>query len=155
MRNHLSADQFSALTIRAATDNEWRHVGDCAECAAKLDRMKDAFSFFRDSVQQWAQANGASFVPNSATVPNRSSSFKLLRLRWAVLTVALILLIGLPIYKRANDHRKAEAPLASAVDDAMLLEQVNEQLLRRVPEPMEPWMQLLSNVSVQEVGDHQ
>jgi hypothetical protein len=150
MRNHLSSDQFSALTVRAATEDEWRHIDACAECAAKLDRMKDAFSFFRDSVQQWAKANEASVVPNSATVPSRSSSVKFLQLRWAVLTAALILLIALPIYKRANDHRKAEA-----LEDAMLLEQVNEQLLRRVPEPMEPWMRLLSNVSVQELGDHQ
>src|SRR5262245_59702511 len=153
MRNHLSSNQFSALTIRAATEDEWRHIDACTECAAKLDRMKDAFSFFRDSVQQWAKANGASVVPNSATLPRESSGVKFLRLRWAVLTAAVILLIALPIYKRANDHRRAEAPLASVLDDAMLLEQVNEQLLRRVPEPMEPWMRLLSNVSVQEVGD--
>lgn len=150
MMNHLSSDQISSLTIGAATEDERRHIDACVECAAKMHQLKDALSVFRSSVERWAGANETLAIPNSAPYQIRISSSRFRPLHWAVATVALILLILLPVYKRTSQHSQPQE-----LEDSLLLEQVNQHLLRTVPEPMEPMMQLISNVSAHEVGGHQ
>jgi len=73
------------------------------------------------------------------------------RLRWAIAGVVLIILLVIPVYKNAREQKRAR----EAMEDALLLEQVNASLSREVPAPMEPLMKFVSDSSVEGVGNHQ
>jgi len=62
-------------------------------------------------------------------------------LRWALVAAALLLLSAIPIYRNVQD-RQRQAERARA--DALLLEQVDAEVSRAVPRPMEPLAKLVS-----------
>src|SRR5262245_48421638 len=108
MTNHLSPDEISSLMIRAANDDERRHIDACAECAARLDQFKDALSVFRNSMQRWAGENEALVFSDNAPVRGQASRTRFHPLRWALATAALILLIAIPAHKRTMDYRQLQ-----------------------------------------------
>ena len=61
-------------------------------------------------------------------------------MRW-VLVAAALLVLAVPIYRNAQD-RQRQAEIARA--DALLLEQVDAEVSRAVPRPMEPLVKLVS-----------
>jgi hypothetical protein len=52
----------------------------------------------------------------------------------------LIILLVIPVYKNKREEKRAR----QAMEDALLLEQVNASLSRDVPASMEPLMNLVS-----------
>jgi hypothetical protein len=62
-------------------------------------------------------------------------------MRWALVAAALLVLAAVPIYRNAQD-RQRQAEIARA--DALLLEQVDAEVSRAVPRPMEPLVKLVS-----------
>ena len=61
-------------------------------------------------------------------------------MRWALVAAALLVLAAIPIYRNAQD-RQRQAEIARA--DALLLEQVDAEVSRAVPRPMEPLVKLV------------
>ena len=62
-------------------------------------------------------------------------------MRWALAAAALLVLAVVPIYRNAQD-RQRQAEIARA--DTLLLEQVDAEVSRAVPRPMEPLVKLVS-----------
>ena len=139
MVRHLTADEISNVLIGDATPEQQQHVGKCTECAASLEHLKETFSVFRESVHQWSwKSEGA--IPQSIDFHQNPAGIGLLRLRWALASVVLIILLVIPVYKNKREEKLAR----QAMEDALLLEQVNTSLSRDVPAPMEPLMNLVS-----------
>ena len=150
MISHLSTEQISKLLIGEGTPEEEKHAGECAECLVELTRLRETLSAFRDSVQDWAGRSGRSVLVRSFP-RSESTGFGMHRFRWALAAAALIVLVAIPLYRNLmNRHLEKQA-----VEDMLLLEQVNAHLSRAVPAPMEPLMEMLSDTSVDKVGGRQ
>ena len=147
---HLSSEQISRLIAGAATPQEQQHAGECVQCRAELAQARKTFSDFRDSVREWSERNRRSAIPYGAfqdtTFPTQSHL-----LRWVVFAAALVLLMAIPFYNNAVRHERE----AEALEDTLLLEQVNMHLSRSVAAPMEPFMEILSGDSAAQTGGRQ
>ena len=151
MISHLSSEQISRLLAGDAMPEEEQHAGNCAECERELSRVRETLAVFRHSVQQWADENGATRVPDGEFLRHESFGWRKGPVRWAFAAAAVIILIVVPLYENVRDrHREADTS-----EDAVLLEQVNAHLSRTVASPIEPFMQLLSDTSADKLGGRQ
>jgi len=142
MNQHLSREQISRWMIGEATALERDHVCGCPDCAATVARMEGAVALFRDAVEECgARYAGSPQVPLSAGVRRARRTFAARPSRWAPAAAVLLLLAALPIYTNSRERRR-EAERARA--DAALLEQVDAEISRAVPGPMEPLVKLVS-----------
>jgi hypothetical protein len=139
MIRHLTSDEISNVLIGDATPEQHQHATECTACAASLEHLKDTFSVFRASVREWSGKNEAS-VPQPIDFSATAASINLHRLRWAFASLVLIILLVIPVYKNKREEKRAR----QAMEDALLLEQVNASLSRNVPASMEPLMNLVS-----------
>jgi hypothetical protein len=141
MSQHLSSQEVSQWIVGERTPQQEQHVGQCSECGAELARMEAALAMFRGSVRHWSE--GQVRVPRSLAPTRGSRGYpaRPLPLRWALVAAALLVLAAVPIYRNAQD-RQRQADLARA--DALLLEQVDAEVSRAVPRPMEPLVKLVS-----------
>jgi hypothetical protein len=162
MISHLTSEEISKALIGDVTREQQQHVRECSECGASLERVKETFLVFRESVHMWAGTNDNA-APKVIDLHETAARFGMPRLRWAVAGVVLIVLLVVPFYKNNRDEKRARQAgeaqarqrAASRIEDALLLEQVNASLSRNVPAPMEPLLKLVSDSSVEGVGNRQ
>jgi len=141
MSRHLSSPEVSQWMIGERTPQQEQHVRQCPECAAELARMEAALALFRGSVRDWSDGQVRVPRPLAPTRGSRGYPARLLPLRWALLAATLLVLAAVPVYRNVQDRqRQAEAARA----DALLLEQVDAEVSRAVPRPMEPLVKLVS-----------
>ena len=99
----------------------------------ELGDLEGTLAQFRDLVRQSA-------VPPA---PQMRASVTVRRpLRWAAAVAAAALVVAVPVYR---EHVRGEARVAAAAADAadaLLLKQVDTEISRAVPEPMEPLVKL-------------
>ena len=141
MNGHLSSEQVSRWMTGERTDREEEHVRLCPECAAQLAGLESAIALFRDSVRDCGEMYDR---------PTFARGFGARRFRWASIAAALLLLAAIPFYTNSRDRRR-EAETARA--DTVLLEQVDTEISRAVPAPMEPLVKLVSWNSSSETGE--
>ena len=134
MSQHLSSGEISQWMIGERTPQQEHHVRQCSECGAEVARMEAALGLFRDSVRHWS--DGQVRVPRPLTPEPRPQP-----IRWVLVAAALLVLAAVPIYRNAQD-RQRQAEIARA--DALLLEQVDAEVSRAIPRPMEPLVKLVS-----------
>ena len=140
MSQHLSSQEISQWMIGERTPQQEQHVRQCSQCGAELDRLEAALALFRGSVRHWSGRQGRAEPPAIASMsPARGSRIQ--PMRWALVAAALLVLAAVPIYRNAQD-RQRQAEIARA--DALLLEQVDAEVSRAVPRPMEPLAKLVS-----------
>ena len=150
MINHLSSQQISSLMIGQAKPDEAQHAAECSECAAEVLSLRETLAVFGDSVQHWTDCCGGSEAPSLTFQRTDSSVLHGHPFRWPLAAVALILLVLIPVYKNTSEHG-----LEAQAEDTLLLDQVNAQLSRTVPEALEPLMTLLSDAAPDEIGGRQ
>jgi hypothetical protein len=141
MSQHLSARQISLWMVGERTPQQEQHVRECPECGAELARLEASLALFRGSVRHWSDRQVR--VPGHLAPTRRSRGYpaRPRPLRWALVAAALLLLAAIPIYRNVQD-RQRQAEMARA--DALLLEQVDAEVSRAVPRPMEPLAKLVS-----------
>jgi hypothetical protein len=127
--------------IGERTSRQEQHVRECPECGAELARMEAALALFRGSVRHWSDGHSRAVPPAIGSIlPARRGSWAQ-PLRWALVAAMLLVLAAVPVYRNVQDRqRQAEAAMA----DALLLEQVDAEVSRAVPRPMEPLVKLVS-----------
>lgn len=130
MIEHLSGEEISQWMIGDRSPQIERHVAECGECRAQLEQLETTLSQFRGAMRSvsapapvWEQPRGSSWL----SWP-----------RLALAAAMLFLLISAPVFWNMRARQRAEAARA----DAQLLEQVNFEISRAVPEPMEPLVNL-------------
>ena len=110
----------------------------------KEERLQEALRQFGSAVREWGSGEHA--LSQTRTVTDRRSR---LRTFWALAAAAMILAgaVTAPVYER---HRALEA----ARRDAQLMEQIDVDLARQEPAPLEPLTRLVAlgdaNVSAKE-----
>ncbi len=103
--------------------------------------MEAALELFRGSVRHWSGRQRRAEPPAIGSIsPGRWGS-SIQPMRWALAAAALLVLAAVPVYRSVQD-RQRQAEIARA--DALLLEQVDAEVSRAVPRPMEPLAKLVS-----------
>ena len=141
MSQHLSSPEVSQWMIGERTPQQEQHVRQCPECGAELARMEAALGLFRGSVRHWSDRQVRVPRPLTPTRGSRGYPARPLPVRWALAAATLLLLAAVPIYRNVQ-VRQRQAEIARA--DALLLEQVDAEVSRAVPRPMEPLAKLVS-----------
>ena len=141
MNQHLSSREISQWMIGERTPQREQHVRECSECGAELARMESALGLFRGSVRHWSSGQSRAEPPAIGSIlPARRGPWAQ-PMRWGLAAAALLVLAAVPIYRNAQD-RQRQAEIARA--DALLLEQVDAEVSRAIPRPMEPLVKLVS-----------
>ncbi|HLY20533.1 MAG TPA: hypothetical protein VKR61_25070 [Bryobacteraceae bacterium] len=132
MNRHLSSEELCAWLAGSHTLESEQHVLSCSACHAEMARMGQALTQFRGAVRGWSEEQYTREVRLTPV-----NAFKHFRWAWAVM--AACLMISLSVLWRGNQPAATGAPVA----DAALLAQVDRQVSRAVPSPMEPLMNLV------------
>jgi len=136
MNGHLSPVEISEWLAGIRADGAERHVAECADCAAELERASAPLAQFGVAMRAW----GAAETPALRAEPLWSAARR--RRRFTALRVALAaaaaLLVAAPVYRQ---HQRA-LEVARQQDEA-LLEQVQAEVSRSAPEPMQPLEKLV------------
>jgi hypothetical protein len=141
MSQHLSSERISMWMIGERTPEEEQHIRECPDCAAELARLETALALFRGSLRQWSERQGGFEAGRAFTVRPAWDGFRSWPTRLAVAAALLLLVVTVPIYRNAR-HPQPSGKIAQA--DALLLEQVDAEVSRAVPRPMEPLLELVS-----------
>ena len=129
MNRHLTATEISAWLAGERTPEHEQHVAECRECTAAVDRMDRTLARFGGALRDWGAREFETVRPVAAPSPKTLGNATLW-LRVATVTAALSLAAGVPLWRQ---HRAAEI----AQQDEALLQQVQSDISRSVPLPME------------------
>ena len=141
MSQHLSSQEISQWMIGERTPQQEQHVRQCPECGAEVARMEAALALFRGSVRHWSDGQSRAEPPAVESILPTRRGPRIQPMRWALVAAALLVLAAVPIYRNAQE-RQRQAEIARA--DTLLLEQVDAEVSRAVPRPMEPLAKLVS-----------
>jgi hypothetical protein len=115
-------------------------VTGCDECGAKTTRLQSALTGFRESALAWAASQQPAIVPAAAP------RWWQLRPQWLLVAATLVLMTAVPAYRTYSAHLNAarEQALLDVAEDSALLRQVDTEISRAVPQPMEPLVTLVA-----------
>ena len=139
MKLHLSQEQFARCFLGTAASEERRHLLDCGECRQELESFAASVASLRSVIRERV---GAHDGVHEATPPVLSPGFdRTPQVRWALASVAILLIGMLPLLTTLPARDVHPAPVATSPED--LMNAINVHLSRTVPSPMEPMMPLL------------
>ncbi len=133
MTKHLSARQIDEWIAGERPTESAEHLQACKACAAEVDRAVAPFVLLGGAVRAWAQEQTSPVRPRAYV--RRQSAGAAWRLAFAL--AALLVFVAVPFYRHEQSSRRADAG-AVAVTDEALLRQVESEVARSVPAPMEP-----------------
>ena len=140
MNGHLSEDQISKLLSGQATAEECGHSQVCDRCRQQVTQLAETLSILGESVRHWAsESKGAAVPADFLRSRPGAPRFRYFRRIAAVAVLAIIVLIPLYWNVPVSPRKTSDA------EDAILLEQINAQLSRDVPAPMESFMNMVVN----------
>lgn len=140
MSGHLSEDQISKLLSGQATAEECGHSQVCDRCRQQVTQLAETLSILRESVRHWASESKGAVVPVDFLRSRPGApTFRQFRRIAAAAVLAIIVLIPLYWNVPVSPRKTSDA------EDAILLEQINAQLSRDVPAPMESFMNMVVN----------
>src|SRR5208283_5891399 len=93
------------------------------------------------SVRHWSGRQSRSEPTDISNILSARRGPRIQPMRWALVAAALLVLAAVPVHRNAQE-RQRQAEIARA--DALLLEQVDAEVSRAVPRPMEPLVKLVS-----------
>ena len=138
MTRHLSSEQISRWMMEEHTAQDEEHLRDCWTCSAEVTRMEAALSLFGRSAKDSSKRHSPAF--RNVWSAERAR-LRMRGLRWALAALTLLLLAGIPI-QTIRENRQREARAAQV--DTALIEQVDAEVSRAVPAPMEPLARLVA-----------
>ena len=141
MMAHLSSEQFSRWIAGDRNPDAEQHLQECAQCAAEIVRMQTLLEEFRFSVIAWSELQKDAEASERWTPPQyRKSKSSVLIWKFAAATLVIALAVVL-IFKNYNDRRRE---IEAFQADVKLWEEVNTQVSRPIPAPLEPLMNLIA-----------
>ena len=135
MSGHLSSVEISEWLAGIRAGGAERHLAECAVCAAELERASEPLARFGAATRAWCAAETP--VPRLGSIEiavRRRRRFAGVRV---ALAAAAALMMAAPVYFR---HQRA---IETARQDEALLEQVQTEVARSAPEPMQPLEKLV------------
>jgi hypothetical protein len=135
MSGHLSSVEISEWLAGNRASGVERHLAECAGCAAELERASEPLARFGSAMRAWCAAETP--VPRLGSIEfavRRRRRFTGVRV---ALAAAAVLMVAAPVYLH---HQRA---IETARQDEALLEQVQTEVARSAPEPMQPLEKLV------------
>ena len=126
---HLSAEQIAQWVAGERTAGADSHLSACTVCRAQVAEFEDVLAQFRDSLKS---------VP--AAPPVLKARRMILWPRLVAIGAAASLLLLVPVYR----DRQARQRAALEQQDAQLLQQVDAEISRAVPDAMDPLVKMVS-----------
>jgi hypothetical protein len=137
---HLSSEEICRWMAGEGAAGEEAHVRECSLCGAEVARLKGALERFGGAAREWSAAQPGALSPGAWQADGAAHRWRVRRLRWSLAAATLVVLAVIPAWKSSRDRRIAAA---AAQADAVLMEQVDDQVSRTVPETLEPLMNLV------------
>lgn len=136
MSGHLSSVEISEWLAGIRASGAERHLAECAVCAAELERASEPLARFGAAMRAWcaAETPAPRLETVASTVRRRRRA---VAMRFA-LAAAAALIVAAPVYRH---HQRA---IEMARQDEALLEQVQTEISRSAPEPMQPLEKLVA-----------
>jgi len=126
---HLSEEQIAQWIGGERTAATESHLAACEQCRAAVTGFEDVLAQFRVSAQ-------SAVVPAPSLRAGRSVVWP----RVAAVAAALALFVAVPLYRQRQEREQA----VRAQQDARLLQQVDAEISQKVPDAMDPLMNLVS-----------
>ncbi len=136
MSGHLSSVEISEWLAGIRPSGAERHLAECAVCAAELERAAEPLARFGAATRAWCAAETP--VPRFGSVAAAARRGRRVVTMRVALAVAAALMLAAPVYRQ---HQRA---IEMARQDEALLEQVQTEVARSAPEPMQPLEQLVA-----------
>jgi len=135
--SHLNQEQISAWLAELRTPEQTAHVTQCAACREEIARREDTLALFRGAVHA-----ASDHRPVRAIVWSTPANWHRPMLRWAAGAALALLMLGIPVmyWNKQTQLRDAER----TQQDIALLDSVNRELDRSVPQPLEPLDKLVA-----------
>jgi hypothetical protein len=141
MMAHLSSEQYSRWLAGDRTPDADRHLRECAQCAAEIARLRALLAEFRSSAIARSALQKGAEASRPWTPQEQRRRLAGRMLRWKLAAAVFAIAVLLPICKNSSERRReAEAFRA----DVRLWEEVDAQVSRSVPTPLEPLMKLIA-----------
>lgn len=138
MKSHLTSGQISQWVLGTRSRPVTRHIHSCPICRKEVGRFEEALTQFRTSVREWSDSQFDPRFPMPANLSESKSGIAF-RASWAAVALALCVLVSVAVRRGV---RQGEGRVAGG--DAALLNQVDREVTRTVPGPMEPLVQLVA-----------
>jgi hypothetical protein len=135
MNEHFSPEDISRWFAGERSPELQRHAGECEACSARLDGMESALAEFRGSVHDWGAAQSAA----APRIVWRAPVRHLVR-AWILAAASLLILASGPAWW----HYRQQARAAEMARADALLQQVDAEISRAVPQTMEPLVSLVT-----------
>jgi hypothetical protein len=138
MKSHLTSEQISEWVLGARSRPATRHIHSCAFCRKEVRRMEETLVLFRSSVRNWTecQVDPHFQIQFDRVEPRSGIAF---RATWAVTALVLCVLVSMAVHR---GDRQGEPGVKDG--DTALLNQVDREVARTVPAPMQPLLQLVA-----------
>jgi hypothetical protein len=143
---HLSAKDISRWLVEGPTAEAEAHVESCWNCQEKLGEAREPLTIFRATVVAWSEGQAAAQVK----VGDRRKGLRGWNfVDWMPATSVAFALLVLAVFmvERGSWLRHPEAEIAHnppAVSDAVLMEQVDQEVSEAVPDAMAPLTDLVA-----------
>lgn len=111
---HLSEEDLGDVLIGLASIESEAHLSVCSLCQAKVHAFRTDLNLFNQASLAWSRSRTEYLPPIKRTAKPRGSSpwTALAPVEWA-LAVAVLLLVGLPVWNRTQ-HQAPEASVVAA-----------------------------------------
>jgi aryl-alcohol dehydrogenase-like predicted oxidoreductase len=136
MNTHLSPEDISHWLAGERSSEVERHTGECEQCSARLDDMENRLAEFRRTTHDWSAAH-----PVAAPRIDWGQSVRRTAQRWVLAAASLVILISGSAYW---EHARQRARVAEMAREDAILKQVDAEISRAVPQPMEPLVSLVT-----------
>lgn len=142
---HLSAQDISEWMIGNRPGSVEEHLGTCPECAAEVTRMSESIAMFGSAVREWSEQQARNIeIRMPARAPRHFWNTGMFRWQVATASMAALLLAAIPVYRMNHREPVPIITTAAAVSDEVLMQNVETQISRSVPAPMEPLADLMT-----------
>jgi anti-sigma factor RsiW len=144
MNSHLSREQMAEWVGGERSRATEAHMRTCAVCQAEAEQFQNALAQFGSTLREWSAEK---YHPSSQLQSARKQaqpSYGLAGWNWAALAVIICAAMGLFLQQSQTRKPTPIATETAAISDAALLKQVDQEVSRTVPSPMEPLVNLVS-----------
>lgn len=135
MNNHLTDDQITEWMLGTRDALVSRHLETCAACSLEAEELRRTISGFRDSIHAATQCDDSNWGKLHVAISERASTRDWYPLHWAWAVALVMVLITAIFLTRIPD---ASQKVATEDADKVLLQDVQSDLSREVPEALEP-----------------
>jgi anti-sigma factor RsiW len=142
MNQHLSRERISELLIEPQRDDEKEHLVSCAACNAELAELRAAISMFGEAARNWGELQDSRELQLTPRLERKRQWWSGSRAGWGlVAAIVLLVFVWAPIHRK---HDSQQAATLNAENDAILMQQIDSEVSRRVPAAMDPIAKLIS-----------